>query len=87
MVLYGLRPRGVAGYLVVAVGAVSLGAALAPCRAQEMQEREVRIMRAPGGVTIMRGGPANRAVLGVMLGEGEVDGLVTEAAAALAEVK
>ncbi|AMW04122.1 PDZ domain-containing protein [Gemmatimonas phototrophica] len=70
MVLYGLRPRGVAGYLVVAVGAVSLGAALAPCRAQGMQEREVRIMRAPGGVTIMRGGPANRAVLGVMLGEG-----------------
>jgi serine protease Do len=70
MILHRLRPRGVAGYLVVAVGAVSLGSVLSPCDAQEMQEREVRVMRAPGGVTILRGAPANRAVLGVTLGQG-----------------
>jgi serine protease Do len=70
MILYRFRPRHVAGVLVVAAGAVSLGALVSPCAAQNIEEREVRVMRAPGGVTVLRGAPANRAVLGVMLGEG-----------------
>jgi S1-C subfamily serine protease len=65
-----LRPRRVAGLLVVTAGVVTLGALSAPCSAQEEPMREMRVLRAPGGVTLMRGAPANRAVLGVMLGEG-----------------
>lgn len=70
MVLYVFRPRRIAGYAMMAVGAAAFGAVTSPCDAQDMREREVRIMRAPGGVTVMRGTPVNRAVLGVMLGEG-----------------
>lgn len=69
MILFSLRPRTLLAGTVVAAGALSATWA-APCDAQDRDQRDVRIMRTPGGVSILRGAPANRAVLGVVLAEG-----------------
>lgn len=68
MILFSLRPRTLLAGTVVAAGALSATWA-APCDAQDRDQREVRIMRTPGGVSILRGAPADRAVLGVVLAE------------------
>lgn len=69
MILMTMR-RPITAASLVALGAM-LAAVATPCNAQNREEREVRITRAPGGgVTVMRGAPADRAVLGVTLAEG-----------------
>lgn len=70
MILFVPRSRLALRTLLMAGAAVTSGALFAPCRAQVPEEREVRIMRGPGNVIVRRGTPENRAVLGVMLGEG-----------------
>jgi S1-C subfamily serine protease len=70
MILFAFRRATAAAITVLTAGA-ALVAVATPCDAQPAEEREVRIMRAPGGaVTILRGGSADRAVLGVVLAEG-----------------
>ena len=69
MILSAFRPHTFAAASALVAGVMS-AAVTTPCDAQQRDEREIRIMRAPGGVTILRGTPANRAVLGVTLGEG-----------------
>ena len=63
-----LRPRAIAAVTMVAAGALSAAFAM-PCDAQTREEREIRVTRAPGGITIVRGMPANRAMLGVTLAD------------------
>ncbi len=70
MILFPFRRSTAAAITVLTAGA-ALAAVATPCDAQNREEREVRITRAPGGaMTIVRGAPANRAVLGVVLAEG-----------------
>ena len=70
MILFPFRRSSIAAITVLTTSA-ALAAVATPCDAQPREEREVRITRAPaGGMTIVRGGPANRAVLGVTLAEG-----------------
>lgn len=69
MILLTLRRRSVASASLFAAGVLS-APLFSPCDAQNREEREVRIARTPGGVTILRGAPSNRAVLGVTMGEG-----------------
>jgi S1-C subfamily serine protease len=38
-----------------------------PCAAQDVGERDVRILRSPAAITVVRGSATNRAVLGVVL--------------------
>ena len=38
-----------------------------PCAAQDVEERDVRILRSPGAITVVHGSATNRAVLGVVL--------------------
>jgi len=69
MILFPFRRATTAAITVLTAGA-AVAAVATPCNAQPREEREVRITRAPGsGMTIVRGGPANRAVLGVTLAE------------------
>ncbi len=69
MILFPFR-RATAAAITVFTAGAALAAVATPCDAQNREEREVRITRAPGGaMTITRGGPANRAVLGVVLAE------------------
>ncbi|WP_434479800.1 PDZ domain-containing protein [Gemmatimonas sp.] len=71
MILFVPRSRRMASYLVAAAAATSMYTMPYLCSAQPAPiEREIRIMRSPGNVIIRRGTPENRAVLGVMLGEG-----------------
>lgn len=58
--------RACAAAAVVAAGALTV-TLTRPCQAQEPEERDVRILRGPGVVTVMRGPVVNRAVLGVVL--------------------
>lgn len=69
MILMTVRRRAVASASLFAAGVLS-APLFSPCDAQNREEREIRIARVPGGVTILRGAPSNRAVLGVTLGEG-----------------
>lgn len=69
MILMTVRRRAVASASLFAAGVLS-APLFSPCDAQNREEREIRIARVPGGVTILRGAPGNRAVLGVTLGEG-----------------
>ena len=70
MILCPFRRSTAAAITVLAAGA-AMAVVATPCDAQNREEREIRITRAPGGaMTIVRGEPANRAVLGVVLAEG-----------------
>ena len=73
MILFAARRRAVAPFIVVVAGVVSAVVAT-PCTAQDREgrtiEREVRIVRNPDGISVTRSGSGDRAVLGVMLGEG-----------------
>lgn len=70
MILFPFR-RSTAAAITVFTAGAALAAVASPCDAQAREEREVRITRAPGGaMTIVRGGPTDRAVLGVVLAEG-----------------
>lgn len=86
MILFPLRRFRRATIAALAAGATT-ALAVTPCDAQARVEREVRIVRAPDGVTITREWPgdarsADRAVLGVVLGEsarGDTAGVRLEA--------
>lgn len=69
MILFAFR-RSTAAVMTVLSAGAALAAVPAPCDAQQRDEREVRIIRAPGNATISRTAPPNRAVLGVVLAEG-----------------
>jgi S1-C subfamily serine protease len=70
MILFPFRRSSIAAITVLTTSA-ALAAVATPCDAQPREEREVRIARTPAaGMTFVRGGPANRAVLGVTLAEG-----------------
>ena len=69
MILFPFRRSSIAAITVLTTSA-ALAAVATPCDAQPREEREVRIARTPAaGMTFVRGGPANRAVLGVTLAE------------------
>lgn len=68
MILFTFRPRTVAATTVLAAGVLS-APLVTPCSAQDRDDG-LRITRAPGGLTIMRGLAADRAVMGVTLAEG-----------------
>jgi S1-C subfamily serine protease len=69
MILFPFRRSSIAAITVLTASA-ALAAVATPCDAQPREEREVRIARTPAaGMTFVRGGPANRAVLGVTLAE------------------
>ncbi|NCW45516.1 MAG: hypothetical protein EBV77_08605, partial [Gemmatimonadaceae bacterium] len=70
MILFPFR-RSTAAAITVFTAGAAMAAVATPCDAQNREEREIRITRTPGGaMTIVRGGPVNRAVLGVVLAEG-----------------
>ncbi len=70
MILFVPRSRRLLSTVLMTGAALTLGGVASPCRAQLPEERDVRVFRAPGALMTRRLATANRAVLGVMLGEG-----------------
>jgi serine protease Do len=90
MILFPFRARARLTLPAVFSGVLVAASVFSPCAAEAQrrpddvprEEREIRILRAPGGVTILRGASADRAVLGVTLEEpsrGDTAGIRLEA--------